>query len=229
MTLPHSDGAVAEPVAWRWRWANKYYWKPLGMNASTEASRADFIRDQEKAGPVVVEALYLASPINPVPAGVGVKALEWRELPLGGYAAEPPLAGYYNVYPAQRGWIWTRNGGGNAPPYTQFATSDEAKAAAQADYEARIRSALRQAPDAEQGAVANGLEQPVSYDVRRGYFDTIEKLVSFVKAGTLTAEQKAEFDHLADEHSWDGLSCYCGGGWLVGHRSGCPEAPTQDR
>ncbi len=26
------------------------------------------------------------------------------------------------------------------------------------------------------------------------------------------------------EMSWAGLSCACGGGWLVGHRAGCPEA-----
>lgn len=51
------------PVAWRWRWASDGHWKPLGMNASTEAGRADFIRDQEKIAPVVVEALgVIAAP-----------------------------------------------------------------------------------------------------------------------------------------------------------------------
>ncbi len=34
----------------------------------------------------------------------------------------------------------------------------------------------------------------------------------------------ATFEKIKEEHSWDGLSCACGGGWLAGHLAGCPEA-----
>lgn len=61
-------------------------------------------------------------------------------------------------------------------------------------------------------------------DTRRDYYDTIETLLKLVSPSTLSAESLARYEEIKEEHSWDGLSCYCGGGWLVGHRDGCPEA-----
>lgn len=64
---------------------------------------------------------------------------------------------------------------------------------------------------------------PMDSDTRRSYWDAIEALIKLVKPDALTPEERERFDAIKDEHGWDGLSCSCGGGWLVGHAYGCPE------
>lgn len=71
------------------------------------------------------------------------------------------------------------------------------------------------------------MEEPDEYRTRRAYFDTIGKLLQYAKSEKLTPEEMDDIDAIAEEHSWDGLSCSCGGGWLVGHRGGCPEDGRQ--
>jgi hypothetical protein len=61
-------------------------------------------------------------------------------------------------------------------------------------------------------------------ETRLAYHTTIGRLLKFAKSQTLTGDEMDEVDKIAEEHSWDGLSCGCGGGWLVGHLAGCPEA-----
>ena len=61
-------------------------------------------------------------------------------------------------------------------------------------------------------------------DVPLKYHRTIETLIELVTPTALGASRRAEFEKIAEEHRWDGLSCACGGGWLLGHASGCPEA-----
>jgi hypothetical protein len=36
-------------------------------------------------------------------------------------------------------------------------------------------------------------------------------------------DEAIRFEGIKEDHSWDGLSCACGGGWLAGHLAGCPE------
>jgi hypothetical protein len=67
-------------------------------------------------------------------------------------------------------------------------------------------------------------EKPVASEVRRHYHTQIGRLLKLVSQDRLDEAQRAEFDEIDDDHSWDGLSCACGGGWLVGHAGGCPEA-----
>ena len=68
------------------------------------------------------------------------------------------------------------------------------------------------------------LDEAEERKLRRQYYDTIEELLKLVTPSALGAENLAKFEKIKDEHGWDGLSCYCGGGWLFGHRDGCPEA-----
>ncbi len=67
-----------------------------------------------------------------------------------------------------------------------------------------------------------GADLPVSD--RRKYWDTIHTLIKYLdRHGSLTTDELAEINKIKEEHSWDGLNCSCGGGWLVGHMIGCPE------
>lgn len=71
---------------------------------------------------------------------------------------------------------------------------------------------------------SNLKEQPVASDVRRQYYQTIARLITLARQTELSDQDKIVLAGIAEEHSLDGLSCSCGGGWLMGHAAGCPEA-----
>lgn len=60
-------------------------------------------------------------------------------------------------------------------------------------------------------------------DTQLHYHSTITRLLALLAKDELSTEDKSEIADIREAHSWDGLSCGCGGGWLVGHRAGCPE------
>jgi hypothetical protein len=56
-----------------------------------------------------------------------------------------------------------------------------------------------------------------------------EDLITYAKeVASLRASLPAQADVTGEvvkplDEEWDGLDCYCGGGWKVGHAAGCPE------
>lgn len=65
-------------------------------------------------------------------------------------------------------------------------------------------------------------------DTRHNYHKTIHRLIELTEKQGLTAVEAGELQTIKETHKWDGLSCACGGGWLVGHAGGCPEAGSDD-
>ena len=114
--------------------------KPLTDRQSTVSLSADFLAS------IITELLERRA----VPAGaVGIKPLEWKDNTLYDNAtwqyAHTALGGVYEVYPHRNGNYRLQlrvSTGGLPPPFPDFETRDQAKAAAQADYEQRIRSTL---------------------------------------------------------------------------------------
>jgi hypothetical protein len=162
---------------------------------------------------------WSASPALPSQVGVSIKPLEWGEADedASGYRnfdAKSAL-GTYSVYRIKVNASWTVECGSRR--IGVYPGEAEAKTAAQADFNARIRSCLT-SPAAE----------PVENDERRRYHEQIGKLLKLVSQDRLNEVQRAEFDEIDEDHSWDGLSCSCGGGWLVGHRAGCPEDASRE-
>ncbi len=92
------------------------------------------------------------------------------------------------------------------------------------EWEREARAALTAAPAALSPAVTD--EVPV--DTRRSYHAAIDALLKMVAQDRLSDVERQEFDRISEDHSWDGLSCACGGGWLIGHASGCPEAALSE-
>lgn len=93
---------------------------------------ADFAVDNADA----IEAALSAAEPQPAPS-VAVKALEWSDEDNGDFIAQS-IVGWYHIGLPHLTWnLMTPNG-----DVQSFNTLKEAKAAAQADYEARIRSAL---------------------------------------------------------------------------------------
>ena len=78
----------------------------------------------------------------PAPAGVTVKPLVWGYHPAGTIAA-PPTGHAYIIDTRMKGRVYSVKG---FKPEREFGSLDEAKAAAQTDYEARIMAALEPAP-----------------------------------------------------------------------------------
>lgn len=78
-----------------------------------------------------------ASALPHLPQGVGVKELEWRQEDNGDFIAES-IVGWYHIGLPHRMWNLTKPIG----EVFSFWTLDEARASAQADYDARILSAL---------------------------------------------------------------------------------------
>jgi hypothetical protein len=78
----------------------------------------------------------------PAPAGVTIKPLVWEYHPAGAIAA-PPTGHAYIIDTRMKGRVYSLKG---FNPAREFGSIDEAKAAAQADYEARIMAALETAP-----------------------------------------------------------------------------------
>jgi hypothetical protein len=81
-----------------------------------------------------------------------VKPLEWEARALGQFA-DTPFGAYWVSHNGFTSW-WARFNG-NSLGLPRFDTEDEAKAAAQSDYEARIRSALTHPdlPDTREGTI----------------------------------------------------------------------------
>ena len=108
---------------------------------------ADLVTKLERAEAAIA---ILSEPTHPAAEApgqgpVGVKPLEWREAPVppsGECLASSPV-GLYCI-PLGRGQFVLRYR--DRHTLGQFATLEDAKAAAQADYEQRIRSALFSAP-----------------------------------------------------------------------------------
>ena len=73
-----------------------------------------------------------------------VKPLEWEYHPAGA-KAEPPTGHAYIIDTRMEGRVYTIKG---LNPQREFASTDDAKAAAQVDYEARILAALEPVTDA---------------------------------------------------------------------------------
>ena len=78
---------------------------------------------------------------------VNVKPLQWEYHPAGTIAA-PPTGHAYIIDTRMKGRCYSVKG---FNPQRQFDSLDEAKAAAQADYERRILAALEPAPDQGEG------------------------------------------------------------------------------
>jgi hypothetical protein len=97
----------------------------------------------EAADLIEAQARELAR-LRGVQPQVAVKPLEWVWVArLKAYAANTILTHVsYMVYPHEDGWFMSHPSGPSLP----FATPDLAKAAAQADYDARIRAALEAKP-----------------------------------------------------------------------------------
>ncbi|MGO4316660.1 hypothetical protein [Agrobacterium sp. MCAB5] len=123
---------VANPIRWMWeerRFAESDIW--------------DDMYDDEPPAPHKqvrnIRPLYAAPPAPPAPS-VAVKALEWAEGPDGSYMeVSESILGTYRVWEINGMACVSLEGG---PGRISGATIPEAKAAAQADYDARIRSAL---------------------------------------------------------------------------------------
>ncbi|MEN3144789.1 hypothetical protein ABDF71_22625 [Ochrobactrum sp. WV_118_8] len=79
----------------------------------------------------------LTAALPHLPQGVGVKELEWRQEENGDFIAES-IVGWYHIGLPHRMWNLTKPIG----EVFSFWTLDEARASAQADYDARILSAL---------------------------------------------------------------------------------------
>jgi hypothetical protein len=126
------------------------------MTEAYNAGRAAGIRDAVK---VARECIYhdsagtgfeenrfddtiLALLDSPAPAGVMIKPLVWGYHPEGAIAA-PPTGHAYIIDTRMKGRVYSIKG---FNPAREFESKDEAKAAAQADYEARIMAALEPAP-----------------------------------------------------------------------------------
>lgn len=127
--------ASGEPVAWQ-RYSNKLGWTIVD---------ATYARGLKDSG-VAVRPLY-ASPPAPTSEGVAIKPLEW--------VSEPPylVARVSNGHYAIEKWDGHNRFdliGSFITIRGAFTAREDAKAAAQSDYEARIRSALLPAPTREE-------------------------------------------------------------------------------
>lgn len=86
------EGAQGVPVLWQWRWADKDDWREFGRKSS-QAARADFIRDQERIAPIVTRPLYALSPAH-VPEGMVMVPREPTDAMLSAFyrdSGEPAL------------------------------------------------------------------------------------------------------------------------------------------
>lgn len=130
----------AVPVAWQWRmrvaigdgWGEWCDWREGKKWVTTHEGEAEY---EERP-------LY-ASPA-PAVEPVGIKALEWSTEFSGTPRADDTFGRHYLVYQEfNSGWVLCIDG---MRVKDQIPSSAEAQAAAQADYERRIRSALHPTP-----------------------------------------------------------------------------------
>lgn len=122
MTKPHNDAIDAR------MWAVPTDWPGDDAQGHTE--------ELSKPHPEY-QWLREASALPHLPQGVGVKELEWRQEENGDFIAES-IVGWYHIGLPHRMWNLTKPIG----EVFSFWTLDEARASAQADYDARILSAL---------------------------------------------------------------------------------------
>lgn len=105
-------------------------------------------RESHAKGETARACRGIAVAIDMLPAqapAVKVRALEWILPPLGPETAQTPW-GRYSVSQWRDGWVWCWNG-----DYTVAETEEAAKAAAQADYAARILAAIEPAQGDDDG------------------------------------------------------------------------------
>lgn len=131
--------SAAEPVAWQPRYKQEVidHHKSIGSDLCEYAMTVYPTKEQAQGygyGGYECRALY-AEP-QPAPS-VAVKALEWSDEDNGDFIAQS-IVGWHHIGLPHLTWnLMTPNG-----DVQSFNTLKEAKAAAQADYEARVSSAL---------------------------------------------------------------------------------------
>jgi hypothetical protein len=134
-SLDTADGV--EPVAWRWNWGAGGRWFYDEERPSDQDAKSPYFGKL-----TTIEPLYASRTPN---TEMVVKALEWFE----GFAQTP--FGEYGVNPYDdiggRGWVWSFDD----REHGNFATEIEACAAAQSDFDQRIRSALASPPSPAPG------------------------------------------------------------------------------
>jgi hypothetical protein len=114
--------------------------RAAGIREAAEVARE--IADQYVGYMSRIERAILALLDSPAPAGVTIKPLVWMYHPEGTIAA-PPTGHAYIIDTRMKGRAYSIKG---FNPAREFESKDEAKAAAQADYEARIMAALEPLP-----------------------------------------------------------------------------------
>ncbi len=138
----------------------------------------------------VIQAVGADLPPPPgeaVPPAVKVKPLEWVDLTGSGYAWNAiNIAGIYGIRTNGPEEIWlTFDGNGMGG---RFYNLEDAKAAAQADFERRILSALANAPSPGQPAT----EQPDVREDHEALIDEIEDIISETHDIDVTDRKYAE-------------------------------------
>lgn len=124
---------TAEPVAWRWRWGKLGGDQPWHLSPTKPGP---FREDGYE-----VEPLYTHPASPPVGGAVTVKTLEWVEDGDGHWKA-PALTGTYHIVHKPGDLFQLRMSWSLMLYDAQCRSLDAAKAAAAADYEQRILSAL---------------------------------------------------------------------------------------
>ena len=128
-------------VAWRWRWLNKNKvpFEDLWFFTDDEQTA----KARQRRDDTQIEPLYVSP--STIAVGVAVKPLTWREYADGddGFLSleAASVVGGFEAWRMRTDGLcyWRRMGEAEK---TLASSIDEAKAAAQADYETRIRSAL---------------------------------------------------------------------------------------
>jgi hypothetical protein len=138
----------AEPVATDWP-PLVDLGRVLGFFASVIKSGepwSETCQREYDAANLALQAIYASPSSSPVSRGVRVKALEWSSEAPYSVARVPKLGLTYAIEAVwyQEIFQYVELSGGSARGH--FPTVNEAKAAAQADYEARVRSALGEQP-----------------------------------------------------------------------------------
>lgn len=138
---------VNEPGEWQQAAIGRLIW---AANTHPNPKKGALIREW-------AEELRAAS-LPKVERGVKIKPLEWDE----NGDAKTALATYH-VEKGMFGWQWSCfSGAGGYAGAKPLGSKEEAKAAAQADYEQRIRSALKVSPSTSEGEAVPAMEGEVA-------------------------------------------------------------------
>lgn len=203
-------GQQSEAVAWRYR--GHFKGKALPWQMTDQQWLADRQRDRDEE----VEPLYTHPLPTEAVAPVAVKALEWHETPLSegtrfeGVASVGSNYAVYALWHGQRGKLWWIED-------ASFADLDEAKAAAQSDFNARILSAL--IPAAKPAGVEEALK--AENEQLRAERDALFKRINSPETEDWMAGVPLEAAHQIERHgsehdagktAWDWF-------WLIGYLS----------